>query len=125
MADDLFEADSAKSLRDEGLLTVYQNAKPWFDAAFKALLEMRSDPCLPTFTGEDLRLQIRKKIGNPHHHNAWGALIMKAVRRGVIINTGKYVSMTAPSSHARRNPVYAWNKLVNHNSPLLPGIIET
>jgi len=125
MADDLFEADSAESLRDKGLLTVYQNAKPWFDAAFKALLEMRSDPCLPTFTGEDLRLQIERKIGNPHHPNAWGALIMKAVRRGVIINTGKYVPMKTPRSHGCKKPVYTWNKLVNHNSPLLPGIIET
>ncbi len=125
MITDLFEADVAKELRDEGLLTVYQKAKPWSDTAFKALLDLRSGNDLSTFTGEDLRLRIAKKIGNPHHPNAWGALIMKAVKRGIIINTGKYVSMRKPSSHARRNPVYAWNTFTNHNSPLLPGIIET
>jgi len=122
MTADLFENNIAKSFRDEGLLTVYQNSKTWSDAAFKALLDLRSENNLSTFTGEDLRFQIAKKIGNPHHPNAWGALIMKAVKGDLIINTGKYVPMKSPRSHACKKPVYVWNKLANYDSPQLPGI---
>ena len=125
MIADLFEADIAKSRRDAGLLTVDENAKPWSDIAFEALLGMRSETDLSTFTAEHIRLQIEKKIGNPHHHNAWGALIMKAVKRGIIINTGEYVPMKTPRSHARRTPVYVWNTFENWDNPLLPGITET
>ena len=60
MTADLFENNIAKSFRDEGLLTVYQNSKTWSDAAFKILLDLRSGNDLSTFTGEDLRFQIAK-----------------------------------------------------------------
>ncbi len=58
-------------------------------------------------TGEDIRLELTKLgLLAPHHHNAWGALIMKLVRSERLLGTNEYVSMKDPKSHARRTRVY-------------------
>jgi hypothetical protein len=40
------------------------------------------------------------------HHNAWGAAILSASKRGVIRPTGKYVQTLKPASHARKIQVW-------------------
>jgi hypothetical protein len=57
-------------------------------------------------TGEDIRLTVERIIGQPHHHNSWGAIIATAVRRGLLIKTGHYTQMKTKKSHARVTPTY-------------------
>ena len=57
-------------------------------------------------TGEEIRLRCEARGIEPHHHNAWGSLIMTALRKGLLRHTGRYAPMTVKRSHARRTPVY-------------------
>jgi hypothetical protein len=57
-------------------------------------------------TGEDVRVAIVNTVGEPHHHNAWGAMIKSAVKQRLIIPTGKWRPMKLPQSHARVSPIY-------------------
>jgi hypothetical protein len=42
----------------------------------------------------------------PHHHNAWGALILHAVSQGLLERTGRWTHMRDRRSHARLTPIY-------------------
>lgn len=67
-------------------------------------------------TGEDLRLKLLPLIGRPHHHNAWGALIHRAVKKGFLTPTGRFRPMKQPRSHARMTPVYRMGSLAENIS---------
>lgn len=97
---DLF---GAKVARDEALNRVGDNTGRWMHKALLAVSNLESGAHL---TGEDIRLQVRDRVGNPHHHNAWGALIKAAIRADLIKPTGKHRAMQTVKSHARRTPVY-------------------
>ena len=58
------------------------------------------------YTGEDIRLKLSRVGIVPHHHNAWGSLIMQAVKLGLLKNTGRMEQMRVRSSHARMTSVY-------------------
>jgi hypothetical protein len=62
----------------------------------------------PVFAGESLTLAICNLIGEPHHHNARGALMMHLSRANLIEKTGDWCQMASPSSHARSTPIYRW-----------------
>lgn len=94
---DLFDAATE---RDRALEQVER--PPWKDIAWDALQTLPSG----TWTGEGIRIFLTRSIGKPHHHNAWGALIMRAVRNKVLTPTGRYVSMREKQSHARKTPEY-------------------
>ena len=81
--------------------------KTWSDSAISLFDGIALQlPC--TFTGEDLRLLLTDSgLGQPHHHNAWGALIMKLARTERIVGTDEYRNMKTKKSHARRTRVYA------------------
>lgn len=97
------ERERAKAARDAGMDTVEENAGLWMDAAFSVIHKLPSG-----WTGifEDIRLLIRDAIGNPHHHNAYGALSNKVIRAHLLEPTGSYRHMRTERSHARRTPVY-------------------
>lgn len=57
-------------------------------------------------TGETIRLGCLEHGIAPHHHNAWGAVISRCVRAGLLTETGRFPRMKSASSHARRNPEY-------------------
>jgi len=97
---DLF---GAKQARDDALNRVAGNTGTWMDNALVAVGELRSGFEL---TGEDIRLRVADRVGNPHHHNAWGALIKAAITHDLITPTGKHRAMQTVKSHARRTPVY-------------------
>lgn len=63
---DLF---GARSARDDALHRVHLNAGPWIDRAMAYIAGLREW----SGTGEDLRIVIVAALGEPHHHNAWGA----------------------------------------------------
>lgn len=102
MSGDLFDYAASKEERDKALKKVTENGMPFSELAMVA---MRSFPD-PTATGEDVRRHVTRMVGEPHHHNAWGAVIMMGVRRGVLAPTGEYRAMTSKKSHARKTPVY-------------------
>jgi hypothetical protein len=54
-------------------------------------------------TGEWLRLHCKRQ---PHHPNAWGAVVNTYVRLGVLEKTGDYVQPQDARSHGRAIQVY-------------------
>lgn len=97
---DLFGAVQA---RDNALNQVSGNTGKWMHKALVAVSDLRAGVDL---TGEDIRLRVADRVGNPHHHNAWGALIKAAIKADLITPTGKHRAMQTVRSHARRTPVY-------------------
>src|SRR5215207_2765105 len=98
---DLLDALAA---RENALEQVTANANGWMATA----LSFVSGLYRPwEGTAEDLRLHI-VALGcpAPHHHNAWGALVMTARRKGLLTETGRMANMRTKKSHARRTPVY-------------------
>jgi len=92
---------SAKQSRDKAFGQVLSNAASWVDLALETIPSISGE-----VTGEDIRNTIEKIIGEPHHHNTWGAVINTAIKRGLLFRTGEYRQMCGPKSHARRTPVY-------------------
>lgn len=90
------------ALRDEGMDRANENSRSWHDRAIDVIRNMPTGE----FMGEDIHRQVEVTIGDPHHPNAYGALIMTAIRWGLIVKTGEYRKCSRPSAHARTNPVY-------------------
>jgi hypothetical protein len=97
---DLF---TAAGLRDQGLAQVEINAGRWFGVAMQAILD--DLPPDWTGTGEDLRLRLSPIVGQPHHHNTWGSLVMRALKNGLLVKTGKFTHMATKRSHKRMTQV--------------------
>ncbi|HLL28528.1 MAG TPA: hypothetical protein VKT73_12870 [Xanthobacteraceae bacterium] len=57
-------------------------------------------------TAEDIRVMLTDVGVKPNHHNAWGSLILTAVKRGLLHKVG-YGQMKIKSSHARTTPLYS------------------
>ena len=96
---DLFKARAA---RDEAIARVRGNAGDFVDRALEAL---RLSPTR-RMTGEDIRVLLTGWGIVPHHHNAWGAVVRAGITRGILEETGAYVSMRDIRSHARKTQVY-------------------
>jgi hypothetical protein len=92
--------------RDKGIAKVSEGSPTWIELAHKTI------PLYPesTATGEDLKVFLRERIGDPRHHNAYGAMVMGAVRKGILIGTGEFPTMKLKKSHARRNQLYRIRK---------------
>jgi hypothetical protein len=95
--------EQAELFRDEAIERVTQNSGAWMDNAIACVSRL---PNGFKYTGEDIRLMLTHEIDEPHHHNAWGALIRHAVRKQLLTPTGKWQKMRTPRSHARQTPIY-------------------
>jgi hypothetical protein len=93
---------AAKTLRDEALERVEEKAKTWLQLALDELPNYPSKEA----TGEQIRIWVCSRVGAPHHHNAAGALILRALKLRLIEKTGKMGQMKTRSSHARMTPIY-------------------
>jgi len=100
---DLFLLEPAKEQKNLAIKQVADNAGDWMHQALSA---MRFLSKRRQWTGEDIRLILEMTVGRPHHHNAWGALVNRAIQEKLIIPTGRYVPMKTGKSHARKTPVY-------------------
>ena len=97
---DLFAALQA---RDELLKQVAANAGSWMAGGLGMIAALREW----SGTAEALRLHLQRMgLNPPHHHNAWGALIKKAISGGYLVPTGRYAHMATVKSHGRRTPIY-------------------
>src|SRR5262245_19927570 len=98
---DLF---SGEFLRDAGIALVTSHNELWMDLCIKEAQNFVLTR--ESFTGEDIRFHLQKRVGYPRHANAWGALINRLIRLRVITPTGRYRPMRDDNSHARSTPVY-------------------
>jgi hypothetical protein len=99
---DLFEG--GQDARDEALDKVATNNRTWMRDALRM---MRGLPAGELGTAEDIGRRLRwAGLPNPTDPGAWGALIMQAIQKGLIVNTGKRRKMKARKSHARSTAVY-------------------
>lgn len=95
---------AAKADRDAALEQVEHNGLPWMEYALAAL---RWLPAGMTGTAEDFRGALWDRgLESPHHHNAWGALIMNAVRRKLLVPTGEYRAMSGPGHYSLYIPTH-------------------
>jgi hypothetical protein len=93
-------------LRDAGIDLVATNAADWFLDAKKLFYRFNLKRA-GDFTGEEFRLwALKQGLLHPPHPNAWGAVIMHAVRLKLIEDTGTVRHMTIASSHKRRSTVW-------------------
>ena len=103
----LFDPPAAKTARNVALKQVADHNPSWLLRAVKYVSESPDlHRQLRTFTGEQLRLTISPVVGIPEHVNAWGTLVNYLVRQKIIKPTGKWVSMSTKTSHARQTRVY-------------------
>jgi hypothetical protein len=98
------DTSGGDAARDEGLDRVSENANDdgWWDEACDMVKVLRDW----TGTGEDLRLYLRRFIGDPHSQHAWGALTARAKRKGWLVATGERRKMRVKESHSRMTDVY-------------------
>lgn len=93
----------AKLARDEALKRINDNSGDWMTRAVVSVSLIETGTLM---TGEDIRVRIVSIVGEPHHHNAWGAMIKNAITQKLILPTGKWRCMKLPQSHARSSPIY-------------------
>ena len=110
---EMFTPPSGKDLRDHGMALVESNALAWGDD-IRAASEFWFRNLEPghRFTSEMLRHYLTEVRGlsEPHHHNAWSAVLGSLLRRWVknrkIVNEG-FITSNVPSSHARAIRIYS------------------
>jgi len=103
----LFDLHKSRDARDKGIEQVTHNNENWYGSAINKLAYFADQHPGWEGSGEDIRRELRLRgLDNPKHPNAWGGLIVHAVKIGLIKDTGKLTQMTAKKSHARRTPVW-------------------
>jgi len=100
-----FDLFAGMALRDKGMKQVFVNSGEWKDIAYEYLLKLT--PRNIDITGEFIRVTIiNAGCPYPHHCNAWGPLIKKAARAGVLRFTGTYRLARTKKRHASVVRVY-------------------
>ena len=99
---DLF---GGKAARDAGVTRVADNSGDWME---RALAFVRALPPDWIGTGEDIKMSIRATtfLGEPHHQNCWGSLVLTAQRFGYLRHTGKWHKCKLIKGHARNIKEY-------------------
>jgi hypothetical protein len=103
---ELFDYAAAKSARDDGINLVLENSQKWSTRAYIALAVYCKNNIGAEVIGEDIRREISAQGIIPHHPNAWGGLIRRAIKGGYLQRTGEWRSPSSVSSHCRPTSVY-------------------
>lgn len=91
---------TGKQLRDDGIAKVLKPEAQWQEAALQLLQAYASG--VDSFSVEDFReWALHRLYQQPHHLNAWGALVRVAALRRIIVKTGGYAQAKDPAAHAR------------------------
>lgn len=99
------ELHPEEQARDLALASVAENNAAWMAKGLSLLGRMRG--CFAQASGEQVRMWLLSQgLGQPTTSHAWGSLINHAVRRGVLVDSGKTVKMQQPGSHSRRTPLW-------------------
>ncbi len=103
MSEEQFDLFAGRIERDAGLRSIAKNNREWFRGAILVIHRLPRGWCgLP----ESIRPQIEREVGAPTHSNAYGMLISKAIRRGLLRRTGRRKPMELVSSKARMTDEY-------------------
>lgn len=110
----------AERLRDRGM-AIASDAQDgtvpnWSALAYMAILNVSR--LQETVHVDDVRAIFGHE---PAHHNAWGAVWMRAIRDGVLDRTGTVRPSTDPKKHAHNYPIYRSLKFVGGVSPQRRG----
>lgn len=89
-------------LRDQGIKQVEENAGVWKDLAFDIVCSLPAGE----WDGGQINMEVERRIGKPHHPNAYGALIMRARNAKVLYETGRYRRSGKASCHAHKYQIY-------------------
>ena len=109
---DLFNLNEGRKLRDQGMEKATTHADrvhtKWRDKAFVLLVEFLKTR--ERFMTEDVRYfaHQKKDLDTPPDSRAWGSVIMKAVKAGMIKRIG-YAPMKSKNCHA--NPKSVWGRI--------------
>lgn len=100
---DLFAYADARALRDIGMARASQaQGKPWADVAYAAIERIARRQV--TVHIDDV---LQEGIAQPHHHNAWGAVWLRAIRNQIIQRSNQTRPCTVDrGKHAHRYTVY-------------------
>jgi hypothetical protein len=103
--------EAGRQARDEGLEKVEGNNSGWVALALIQLREIAKNPSgwgnlENGFTGETIRMMVTPHVGKPRSPNAYGALVMAAIKKNIIVPTGRLTPMVSKSSHYRKTMVY-------------------
>jgi hypothetical protein len=107
----LFGSTLGQILRDEGMAQVEENSGNWKTTARERTEAwINSMPAGTIFTGEDIRLDLQDAgLEEPHHPNAWSAVIGGRIRVWLKSNRIRMEGWKAgsdPKAHARRMIAY-------------------
>lgn len=75
-------------------------APDWSEQAFQAIVTVARRQSMVHVD------DVWTKVPPPHHHNAWGSVWMRAIKRGVIQKTDGRRHSIAPRKHKHEYPVY-------------------
>ena len=107
------EIDFAKAARDNGIQQAIDHADEvnpsWSEQAYYAL-KCFLDDGQGEFLCEEFRqwCEINELIPSPPHNRAYGAVMVRAVKEGLIISMG-YAPVT--NSKAHRTPATVWKRV--------------
>lgn len=93
-------------LRDDGIARVTAKSGEWMGKAQECAAKFLLALGAKSLTSDEIRDEVRAKIGEPHHGNAWGALTRWLIVKGLLFRTGRLAPSSRASNHAHANPVY-------------------
>lgn len=110
MADlvDMMAKPTARELADQGMARAAEHADRvsdgWSDNAYQ-FLRVYAQAC-PEFMTEQLRVWAHDEgLPKPPDNRAWGAVVNRAVRDGIIVRD-RFENIRIPPSHSRPMPVW-------------------
>ena len=99
--------NNGSQLRDKGIKQAINNAndthEKWSDKAYKFLLDYIKSH--KEFMTEELRVDSEKEIPKPPSNRAWGGIILRAVRAGLIHRVG-FANVKNVKAH--KTPATVW-----------------
>ena len=101
--DEPYDPAKSQAARDAGMNLVRANNASWLESVIGLIQMLPQGWC---GTGEDVRRIAVPTAGQPKHHNAWGAVINVAIRRKLLVKTGRRLKMRFVRSHARKTDEY-------------------
>ena len=78
----------------------------WHDQAVQVVCGLRGNSSGSIVTGGDIRTWAEGYVGKHAHHNAWGSVIRKAARNGVLQPTGQFIPAKRPEAKGRMTQLW-------------------
>jgi hypothetical protein len=100
------DIDFSRAARDDGIQRASEHAgESWMDSAiedFARFVKERGEATLEQWRFDWLS----RKRPAPASHKAYGAVANTAARRGLVVNTRRYVQATSQKTHAHPVPIW-------------------